>query len=164
MVLSLKIEIMETRTCRHSGRRRGWVELRKQYWHIDTIMFEMRGWWEAAAQPREPSPVLSDDLHEWESWVLKNQCFSTVVLEKTLASPLNCKETQPVHPKGNQSWVFTGRTDAETETLVLQPPDAKSWLIGKDTDAGKDWGQEEKGTTENEMVGWHHWLNGHESG
>ena len=85
----------------------------------------------------------------------------TVVLEKTLESPLDCKENQPVHPKGDQSWVFIGRTDAEAETLVLWPPCAKSWLIGKDPDAGWDWGQEEKGTTEDEMVGWHHQLDGH---
>ena len=95
-----------------------------------------------------------------DSWVLKNWCFWTVVLEKTLESPLDCKEIQPVHPKGNQSWVFIGRTDVEAETPVLWPPDAKSWLIGKDPDAGKDWGQEEKGTTEDE-VGWHYRLNGH---
>ena len=84
-----------------------------------------------------------------------------MVLEKTLESPLDCKEIQPVHPKGDQSWVFIGRTDAESETPVLWPPDAKSWLIGKDPDAGKDWRREEKGTTEDEMVGWHHRLNGH---
>ena len=99
-----------------------------------------------------------------ESWVLKHWCFWTVVLENTLESPLNCKEIQPVPPKGVQSWVFIGRTDAEAETPILWPPDAKSWLIWKDPDAGKDWGQEEKGTTENEMVGWHHQLNGHEFG
>ena len=99
-----------------------------------------------------------------ESWALKNWCFWTAVLEKTLESPLDCKEIQPVHPKGDQSWVFTGRTDAEAETPILWPPDGKSWLIGKDPDAGRDWGQEEKGTTEDEMVGWHHWLNGHEFG
>ena len=98
-----------------------------------------------------------------ESWTLKNWCFWTVVLEKTPESPLDCKEIQPVHSKGDQSWVFFGRTDAEAETPILWPPDVKSWLIGKDPDAGKDWGQEEKGTTEDEMVGWHHWLNGHES-
>ena len=97
-----------------------------------------------------------------EGWVSKNWCFWTVVLEKTFESPLDCKEIQPVHPKRNQSWVFIGRTDVETETPILWPPDAKSWLIGKDPDAGKDWGQEEKGTTEDEMVGWHHWLNGDE--
>ena len=82
----------------------------------------------------------------------------TEVLKKTLESPLDCKEIQSVHPKGDQSWVFTGRTDAEAETPILWPPDAKNWLIGKDTDAGEDWRQEEKGTTEDEMVGWHHWL------
>ena len=87
----------------------------------------------------------------------------TVVLEKTLESPLDCKEIQPVHPKENQSWIFIGRTDAEAETPVLWPPHTKNWLIGKDPDAGKDWRWEEKGMTENEMVGWHHWLDGHES-
>ena len=96
-----------------------------------------------------------------ESWVPKNWCCWTVVLEKTLESPLDCKEIQPVHPKGDQSWVFIGRTDVEVETPIRRPPDAKSWLIWKDPDAGKDWGQEEKGTTEDEMVGWHHQLNGH---
>ena len=99
-----------------------------------------------------------------ESWVPKNWCFWSVVLEKTLESPLDYKEIQPVHPKGDQSWVFIGRTDAEAETPILWPPDAKSWLIGKDPDAGRDWGQEEKGTTEDEMTGWHHQLDGHEFG
>ena len=93
-----------------------------------------------------------------ESWGLKNWCFWTVVLEKTLESPLDCKEMQPVHPKGNQSELFTGRTDVEAETPILWPPDAKNWLIWKDTDAGKDW-RWEKGMTEDEMVGWHHPLN-----
>ena len=96
-----------------------------------------------------------------ESWVLKNWCFWTVVLEKTLESPLGCKKIQPVHPKEDQSWVFIGRTDVEAETPILWPPDAKSWLTWKDPDTGKDWRREEKGTTENEMVGWHHQLNGH---
>ena len=96
-----------------------------------------------------------------ESWALKNWCFWTVVLEKTLESPLDCKEIQPVHPKGDQSWVFIGRTDAKAEIPVLWPPDAKNWLVGKDPDAGKDWGQEEKGMTEDEMVGWHHRLDWH---
>ena len=95
-----------------------------------------------------------------ESWVLKNWCFWTVVLEKTLETPLDWQEIQPVHPKGDQSWVYTGRTDAEAETPVLWPPHVKSWLIGKDPDAGSDWGREEKGTTEDEMAGWHHWLDG----
>ena len=98
-----------------------------------------------------------------ESWEPKNWCFGTVVLEKTLKSPLDCKEIQPVHSEGDQPWVFFGRNDTKAETPVLWPPDAKSWLIGKDSDAGRDWGQEEKGTTEDEMAGWHHWLNGSES-
>ena len=101
------------------------------------------------------------ELDHKESWAWKNLCFWTVVLEKTLESPLDCKEIQPIHPKGDQSWVFIGRTDAEAETPILWPPHAKSWLIWKDPDAGKDWGQEKKGTTEGEMVGWHHRLNGH---
>ena len=96
-----------------------------------------------------------------ESWVPKNWCFWTVVLEKTLESPLDCSEIQPVHPKGDQSWVFIDRTDVKAETQIIWPPDAQSWLIWKDPDAGKDWGQEEKGTTEDEPVGWHHQLNGH---
>ena len=97
-----------------------------------------------------------------QSWVLKNWCFWTAVLEKTLESPLDCKKIQPVHPKRNQSWIFFGRTEAEAETPILWPPDAKNLLIRKDSDAGKDWRQEDKGTTEDEMVGWHHQLNGHE--
>ena len=96
-----------------------------------------------------------------ESWALKNWYFWTVVLEKTLESLLSCKEIKPVNPKGNQSWIFIGRTDAEAETPIFWPPDEKNWLIGKDPDAGKDWRQE-KGTTKDEMVGWHHWLDGHE--
>ena len=97
-----------------------------------------------------------------ESWAL-NWCFWSVALEKTLESPLDCKEIQPVHPKGNQSWVFIGSTDVEAETPILRPLDAKSWLIWKDPDVGKDWRQEEKGPTEDEMVRWYHWINGHES-
>ena len=92
----------------------------------------------------------------------KNWCFWTVVLEKTLESPLDSKKILPVHPKEDQSWKFIGRTDAEAETLILWPPDVKSWLLGKAPDAGKDWRQEEKGTTEDETVGWYHWLDGHE--
>ena len=99
-----------------------------------------------------------------ESRVPKNWRFWTVVLEKTLESPLDCKEIQPVQSKGDQSWVFIGRTNAEAETSILWPFDVKSWLIWKDSNAGKDWGWEEKGTTEDEMVRWHHWLNGHEFG
>ena len=97
-----------------------------------------------------------------ESWALKNWCFWTGVLEKTLESPLDCKEIQPVHPKGNQSWIFTGRTDAGAETPILWPPDAKNWLLSKDPDAGEDWRWEEKEMTEDEMFVWHHQLNGHE--
>ena len=100
---------------------------------------------------------------EWlpSSWVPKNWCLWTVVLQKTYESPLNYKEIQPFHPKGNQSWVFTGRTDTEAETPIFWPPDAKKWLIWKDPDAGKDWRWEQKGITEDEMVRWHHRLNGH---
>ena len=102
------------------------------------------------------------ELDYKESWAPKNWCFRTMVLEKTLESPLDCQEIQPVHPKGNQSWIFVERTDAEVETSIFWPPDVKNRLTGKDPDAGKDWRWEEKGTTEDEMVGWHHWLNGHE--
>ena len=104
------------------------------------------------------------ELDSEESWALKNWCFWTVVLEKTLESPLDCKEVHPVHSKGDQSWVFIGRTNAKAGTPVLWPPHAKSWLIGKGSDAGRDWGQEEKGMIEDEMVGWHHWLDGHKFG
>ena len=95
-----------------------------------------------------------------ESWARKNWCFWTMVLEKTLESPLDCKKIQPVHPKGDQSWVFIGRTDVKAETPILWPPHVKSWPIGKDSDAGRDWGQEEKGMTEDEMAGWHHYSMG----
>ena len=108
------------------------------------------------------SQVWMWELDYKESWAPKNWCFWTVVLEKTLESPLDCKEIQPVHPKENQSWIFIGRTDAEAEMPILWPPDAKNWLIWKDPDAGKDWRREKKGMTEDEMVGWHHWFNGHE--
>ena len=103
------------------------------------------------------------ELDYKESWVLKDWCFWTVVLEKTVESPLDCKAIKPVDPKGNQSWTFIGRTDVEPKTAILWPSDVKNWLICKDPDAGKDWRQE-KGMTEDEMVGWHHWLKGHESG
>ena len=108
-----------------------------------------------------PVVIYGWELDCKEGWALKNWCFWTVVWEKTLESPLDCKGIQPVYPKGDQSWVFIGRTDVEYETPIIWPPNAQSWLIWKDPDAGKDWGQEEKGTTEDEMVGWHHWLNGH---
>ena len=100
------------------------------------------------------------ELDYKESWALKNGCFWTAVLEKTLESPLDCEEMQPVHPKGNQSWIFIGKTDDEAP--ILWSPDATNWLIWKDSNAGKDWRWKEKGTTEDEMVGWNHWLDGHE--
>ena len=110
----------------------------------------------------------SSHVKMWEldhkaDWALKNWCFKIVVLEKTLESPLDYKEIQPVHPKGNQSWIFIGRIDAEAEAPIFWPPDVKNWLIGKDPDAGKDWRQKEKWTTEDEIVGWDHWLSRHES-
>ena len=102
------------------------------------------------------------ELDHKEGWALKNWCLRTAMLEKTLESPLDCQEIKPLNPKRYQPWIFIGRTDVEAETLILWPPDVKSWLIGKDPDAGKDWRQKEKGMTEDEMVGWHHWLNGHQ--
>ena len=110
-------------------------------------------------------PLVMYGCESWtinKSWVLKNWCFWTVVLEKTLESPLDCKEVQPVHPKGDQSWVFIGRTDAEAKTPILWSPDTKSWLYWKEPNSGKDWRQGKKGMTEDEMVGWHHRLYGHE--
>ena len=102
------------------------------------------------------------ELDYKESWAPKNWCFWTVVLEKTLESSLDFKEIKPIYPKGNQSWIFIGKADAEAEAAILWPPDVKNWLIGKDPDAGQDWRQEDKGMTEDEMIGWHHQLNGHE--
>ena len=102
------------------------------------------------------------ELDHKESWALKNGCFSIVVLEKTLESPLDCQEIQPVHPEGDQSWIFIGGTNAEAEAPILWPPDVKSWLIWKDPDTGKDWRWEDKRMTEDEVARWHHLLNGHE--
>ena len=102
------------------------------------------------------------ELDHKEVWAPKNWCFWTVILENTLESPWGCKEIKSANPKGNQSWIFIGGTDAEAEVPILWPPDVKSQLIGKDSDAGKDWRQEEKRMTEDEMVGWHHWFNGYE--
>ena len=137
--------------------------------NLDSILKKQRHYFANKGPPSQGYGFSCGHVWMWEldykeSWVLKNWCFWTVVLEKTLESPLDFKEIQPVHPKGNQSWVFIGRTDIEAETPILWPPDVKNWLIGKDSDAGKDWRQEEKGTTDDEMVGWHHWLNGHEFG
>ena len=128
----------------------GRVLRRRKQWGL------LRGWWRRPWGPRDTL----GHLHQAGGLKKLNWCFWTVVLEKTLESPLDCKEIQPVHPEGNQSWVFTGRTDAEAETPILWPSHAKSWLIGKDPDAGRDWGQEEKGMTEDEMAGWHHRLIG----
>ena len=108
------------------------------------------------------SNVCMEELDYEESWAPKTWCFWTMVLEKTLESPLDSKEIQPVYPKGNQSWIFIGRTDSEAETPTLWPPDVKNWLIGKEPDAGKDWRQEEKVVIEDEMVEWHHQCDGHE--
>ena len=107
------------------------------------------------------SNILWFFLHK-EGWVMKSWWLQTVVLDKTLESPLDCKEIKPVNPKGNQRWIFTGRTDVEAEAPIFWPPDWKSQLNGEDYDAGKDWRQEAKKVTDGEMVGWHHWLNGHE--
>ena len=117
-------------------------------------------------QSRQSQKVGHDrgELDYKESWAPKNSCFWNVMLEKTLESLLDCKEIQQVHPKGDQSWVFIGGTDVEAEIPILWPPDVKKWFIWKDPDAGKDWGQKEKGRTEDEMVGWHHWLSGAEFG
>ena len=134
--------------------------------NIDSILKKQRHYFANKGPSSQGYGFSSGHVWMWEldykeSWAPKNWCFWTVVLEKTLESPLDSKEIQSVHPKGDQSWVFIGRTDVEAETPILWPPDVKSWLIGKDPDAGKEGGQEEKGTTEDEMAGWHHRLNGH---
>ena len=146
----------------------------KNYWiqHVKNV--KVKKWimclYLANKDKERGRDVLIDTNYVWmweldceESWAPKNWCFWTVVLEKTLESPLDCKEIQPVHSKGDRSWVFFGRNDTKAETPVLWPPHAKSWLIGKDSDAGRGWGQEEKGMTEDEMAGWHHRLDRRES-
>ena len=140
---------------------------RKVMTNWDSILKKQRHYFVRKGPSHQGYGFSSSHVWRWEldceeTWALKNWCFWTMVLEKTLESPLDCKEIQPVHPKGDQFWVFIGRTDVEAETPILWPLDAKSWLIGKDPDAGKDWGQEEKGMTEDEMVGWHHRLDGDE--
>ena len=122
-----------------------------------------RYYWSSQGYGFSSSHVWIWELDYKESWAPKNWCFWTVVLKKTLENPLDSKEIQPVHPKGNQSWMLIWMTDAEAETSILWPPDAKNWLIRKDPGAEKDGRREEKGTTEDEMVGWHHGLSGHES-
>ena len=150
-----------------SRRRQARDDLRDQHWNMYITICKIN---DNKGPSSQGYGFSSGQVWMWElywdvreSWAPKNWFFWTVALEKTPESPLDCKEIQPVHPKGNQSWTFIGRTDVEAEAPILLPPVAKSWLIWKDTDAGKDWRQEEKGTTEDEMIGWHHWLNGHES-
>ena len=150
--------------CSHEIKRR-LLLWRKVMTNLDSIL-KSRDYFANEGQSSQGYGFSSSHVWMWEldgeeSWAPKNWCFWTVVLEKTLESPLDCKKIQPVHPKGDQSWVFIGRTDVEAETPILQPPHAKSWFIGKAPNAGKDWGQEEKGMTEDEMAGWHHWLDGH---
>ena len=142
---------------------------RKVMTNLDSIVKKQRRYFVNKGLSRQGYGLFSSHVWMWElgykeSWAPKNWCFWTVVLEKTLESPLDFKEIQLVHPKGYHSWMFIGRTDVEAEAPILWPPDVKSWLIWKDSDAGKDWGWEEKGMTEDEMVGWHHRLNGHEFG
>ena len=151
--------------CSHEIKRRLLLG-RKVMTNLDNIE-KQRHYFASKGPSSQSYSFCSSQVWMWEldyneSWALKNWCFWTVVLEKTLESPLDCKEIQPVHPKGNHFWIFIGRTDAKAETLIFWPPDAKNWLTGKDTDAGKDWRWEKKGKREDEMVGRHHRLNGHE--
>ena len=140
---------------------------RKVMTNLDSILKSQRHYFVNKGLSSQGYGFSSSHVWMWktdykESWVLKNWCLWSVMLEKTLESPLDCKEIQPVHPNGDQSWVLIGRTVVYAETPILCPPDVKSWLMRKDPDAGKDWRWEEEGTTEDEMVGWHHRLNGHE--
>ena len=140
---------------------------RKVMTNLDSIVKKQRLYFVNKGLSRQGYGLFSSHVWMWElgykeSWAPKNWCFWTVVLEKTLESPLDFKEIQLVHPKGYHSWMFIGRTDVEAETPILWPSDVKNWLIRKDPEAGNDWRKNEKRTTEDEMVGWHHWLNGHE--
>ena len=159
--ISLGSKITADGDCSHEIKRclflggKAWQHIKKQrHYFANKSLSQSYGF--------PSSHVWMWELDHKEGWALKNWCFSTVVLEKTLERPLHCKKIQPVHPKGNQSWIFIRKTDGEAETPVLWLSDVKSWLIGKDPDAGKDWKQEEKGRTEHKVVGWHHWLSGHE--
>ena len=140
---------------------------RKVMTKLDSNLKKQRPYFATKGPSRQGYGFSSSHVWIWEldykeSWAPKNWCFWTVVLEKTPVSTLDCKRIKPVYPKRNQSWIFIGRTGAEAETPVLWLPDGKNWLTGKDPDAGKDWRWEQKGTTEDEMVGWHHWPDGHE--
>ena len=155
-------------TCSHEIKRH-FAPWKKSYDQPRQHIKKQRHYFASKGPSSQGYGVSSSHVWMWEldykeSWALKYWCFWTVALEKTLKSPLDCKEIQPVHSKGNQSWTFIGRTNAEAETPILWPPDAMNWLIGKDPVAGKDWSCEEKEMTENEIVGWHHQLNGHEFG
>ena len=145
--------------CRHEIKRR-LLFGRKPMTNLDSVL-KRRGPY-SQSYGFSSSHLQMPELDHKEGWVPKNWCFQTVLLEKTVESPLDGKGIKPVNPKGNQPWIFTGRTDAEAKALKLWSPDVKNWLIVKDPDAGKSWGQEKKGATEDEMVGWHHQLNGHE--
>jgi len=151
--------------CSHEINRRLLLG-RKVMTNLDNILKKQRYFFASKGPSSQGYGFSCGHVWMWEldceeGWAPKNWCFWTVVLEKTLESPLDCKDIQPVHPKGDQFWVFIGRTAAEAETPILWPPHTKNWLIGKAPDAGRDWGQEEKGTAEDELAGWHHWLNGH---
>ena len=139
---------------------------RKAITYLDIMLKKQRHYFADKGPCSQNFDFSSSNVWMWEldykeGWALKNLCFWTLVLEKTLESPLNCKGIKPVNPKGNESWILIGKTDAEAEAPILWPPDAKNWLIGKAPDAGKDWRQEEKRMTEDEMIWWHHRLNGH---
>ena len=154
--------------CPNQKTKTGWMDTKTRPLYMLSIR-EQRHYFSNKGPSNQGYGFSSSHVWMWEldykeSWALRNWCFWTEVLEKILESHLDCKEIQPVHPKGDQSWVFIGRTDVEAETPILWPPDANSWLIWKDLDAGKDWRQDDKGMTKEEMVGWHHWLNGHEFG
>ena len=161
----LRSKITADGDCSHEIKRRLLLG-RKAMTNLGSIL-KSRGITLLTKVPNQGYGFSSSHVWMWEldykeSWVLKNWWFLTVGLEKTLESPFNCKEIKPVNPKGNQSWIFTGRPDVEAEAPILWPPGAKSWVIRKDPDVGKDWRQEEKGTTKDETVRRHHWLNGHE--
>ena len=150
--------------CSQEIKRCSW---KKSYDQPRQLIQKQRHYFATKRPPSQGYGFSSSHVWMWEldykeSWAPKNWCFWSVVLEKTLESPLDCKEIQPVNPKGNHSWIFIGRTDAAAETPILRPPDAKNWIIRKDPDTGKDWRQEEKRTTEEGMVGWHHQFDGHE--